>query len=145
MARDINYKVNKRGTLEKWAKYTVADWQRKQKELKMGDSMKLYQSFAYHVILAANGDFGKVKFLYQYYGMFSDMGVGKGVSLNEVKDLSSSRRLEGQLLGNRRRPKKWYTKPLAYQVKRLAEIMRDVYGEQALLVFNEIPNRVQLG
>lgn len=116
---------------EQWAKFTVNAWQTKIEKLKIGNTGELLRSFVHDMVLSANGDVAKIQFAFKYYGKFVDMGVGKGVKIGDVKESATSRRLEGKMLGNRRRPKKWYTKTLAHETKRLMEILMDEYKSMA--------------
>jgi len=65
------------------------------------------------VVASAQGDVLKIDFAFKYYGKFVDMGVGKGVEDRSGQGESDSRKLEGKMLGNRRRPKKWYSRTFA--------------------------------
>ena len=118
---------------DQWAQYTIKEWRSKLTKIKAVKSSQLWQSFVKNVISQANGDVIKIEFAFRYYGKFIDMGVGKGVPFGGVKENATSRRLEGKMLGNRRKPRKWYSKTLAHEVKRLAEIMEIEYGHLAAL------------
>jgi len=120
-----------------WAKFTVKDWRDKLTKLKAVHTSGLWQSFVENVIAQANGDVIKIEFAFKYYGKFIDMGVGKGVPIGGVKENTTSRKLEGKMLGNRRRPKKWYSKTLAHEVKRLGEIMAENYAHTGALMIKE--------
>jgi hypothetical protein len=125
--------LTKAQVADAWAKITIKVWRDKLTRMKAVRSSQLWQSFLSDVIGQADGDLLKVEFAFRYYGKFVDMGVGKGVPIGGVKDNATSRRLEGKMLGNRRRPKKWYSKTLSHQVKRLSEIMEYEYGHRAAL------------
>jgi short-subunit dehydrogenase len=60
------------------------------------------------------------------------MGVGRGVKIGDVKESATSRRLSGKMLGNRRRPKKWYSKTFHAEVMKLSEIFAKEYGQTDL-------------
>ncbi|MEI7526576.1 MAG: hypothetical protein WCJ95_19675 [Mariniphaga sp.] len=51
------------------------------------------------------------------------MGVGRGTSISGVLESKVSRTLEGKMLGNRCRPKKWYGKTFYAEVATLKEIL----------------------
>ena len=120
-----------------WAKITVKVWRDKLVKLKAVKSSQLWQSFVSNVISQANGDVIKIEFAFKYYGKFIDMGVGRGVPIGGVKENATSRKLEGKMLGNRRKPRKWYSKTLSHEVKRLSEIMEYEYGHLAALQIKE--------
>jgi hypothetical protein len=130
--------LTKAQVADAWAKFTIKEWRSKLTKLKAADSGQLWMSFVSNVINQANGDVLKIEFAFKYYGKFVDMGVGKGVPIGGVKEAATARRLEGKMLGNRRKPRKWYSKTLSHEVKRLAEIMAEEYGHTAALQIKEI-------
>jgi hypothetical protein len=89
------------------------------------------------VVASAQGDVLKIDFAFKYYGKFVDMGVGKGVKLGRVKENQDSRRLEGKMLGNRRRPKKWYSATFYAEAMKLGEIMAKEFGRRGTVVISE--------
>lgn len=75
----------------------------------------------------------QIHILYNYYGLFPDMGVGKGVSY-------------GQNSGTNRKRKPWYNKVIHYEIMRLTEIMAEKVGKRAVdLTANITENRSRLG
>ena len=122
---------------DQWAQITVKVWRDKLTKLKAVHSSQLWQSFVNNVVSSAGGDLIKIEFAFRYYGKFIDMGVGKGVPIGGVKESSTSRRLEGKMLGNRRKPRKWYSKTFAHEVKRLSEIMAQEYARASVLTITE--------
>ena len=113
---------------EDWAKITVKVWRSNLVKLKAVRSNRLWQSFVADVISKADGDPVKVKFAFLYYGKFVDMGVGRGTKIGGVKENTTSRRLNGKMLGNRRKPRKWYNKALTHESYRLAELLGQSYA-----------------
>lgn len=132
-------------TAKAWAEITISKWQEKIKRMKIGHSGQLAQSFAYHVVQEANGDFSKVELFFLYYGTFVDMGVGKGVDISEVSEQSLSRRLEGKKTGNRRRAKKWYSKVIYAETNALADILAEKHGiKLSLGIIEALPEKLPL-
>lgn len=121
-------------TADYWARYTVIEFLKSQRRLRIGSSGDLYRSFVHHVESSAGGDLNKIQLSFLYWGTFVDMGVGKGTKLNDVADNSSARRLQGRGHG-RRRAKKWYSKTMEREVFKLSRILEDKYG---ILAFNTI-------
>jgi hypothetical protein len=130
-------KLSEREIAESWAKITIIKWKRKLAINKIGDSGTLLRSFKYNVLASAQGDVLKISLLFEYYGRFVDMGVGKGVRISDVKESLTSRKLSGKMLGNRRRPKKWYSKTFHAEVMKLGEIFAREYGHRGALVITE--------
>jgi len=132
-----NQKLTQSQVADEWAKITIKVWREKIVKLKAVDHSFLWMSFLKNVIGAANGDVIKIEFAFKYYGKFVDMGVGKGVKIGNVKENATSRRLEGKMLGNRRKPKKWYSKTFHHEMMRLSEILKYEYGHLAALEIKE--------
>ncbi len=120
-----------------WAGFTIGIWKEKLKKYKVGEpSGKLRASFKYS--LTGNEASNLViKFEFLYYGKFVDMGVGKGTKISGVSENKTSRALQGKMLGNRRRPKKWYGKTLFAETATLREILARDYAHKGALVICE--------
>jgi hypothetical protein len=130
-------KLSEREIAEAWAKITIIKWKKKLASNKIGDTGSLLRSFKYNVLASAQGNVLKITFLFEYYGRFVDMGVGKGVKIGDVKESAASRKLSGKMLGNRRRPKKWYSKTFHAEVMKLSEIFAKEYGHRGVVAITE--------
>ena len=80
-------KLSEREIAEAWAKITIIKWKKKLASNKIGDTGTLLKSFKYNVLASAQGNVLKITLLFEYYGRFVDMGVGKGVKIGDVKNL----------------------------------------------------------
>jgi hypothetical protein len=118
---------------DSWAFYTIKIWKEKIQKLRVGHSGKLESSFLKDVIGTPAGGVISIQFSFLYYGKFVDMGVGKGTKIGDVNENKTSRRLEGRMLGNRRRPKKWYGKTFYAEVATLKEILVKEYAHKGVL------------
>ena len=130
-------KLSEREIAEAWAKITIIKWKKKLASNKIGDSGTLLKSFKYNVIASAQGNVLKISLIFEYYGRFVDMGVGKGVKIGDVKESAASRKLSGKMLGNRRLPKKWYSKTFHAEVMKLSEIFAKEYGHRGVVAITE--------
>ena len=130
-------KLSEREIAEAWAKITIIKWKKKLASNKIGDTGTLLKSFKYNVLASAQGNVLKITLLFEYYGSFVDMGVGKGVKIGDVKESAASRKLSGKMLGNRRRPKKWYSKTFHAEVMKLSEIFAKEYGHRGVVAITE--------
>jgi hypothetical protein len=128
-----------------WAKITILKWKRKMARMNVSHSGTLLNSFKYNVLASAQGDVLKVTFLFEYYGRFVDMGVGKGVKIGDIKESLTSRKLSGKMLGNRRRPKKWYSKTFHAEVMKLSELFAKEYGHRGVLAITESVSDKSIG
>jgi hypothetical protein len=130
-------KLSEGEVAEAWAKNTIIKWKKKLTSNKIGDTGTLLKSFKYNVLASAQGNVLKITLLFEYYGRFVDMGVGKGVKIGDVKESAGSRKLSGKMLGNRRRPKKWYSKTFHAEVMKLSEIFAKEYGHRGVVAITE--------
>lgn len=113
-------------TVQAWADIVIQIWLDKIERLKIQYSYQLADSFANHVISHSNGDVQRIEFAFNYYGKFVDMGVGKGVTL---EDVSSS--------GTTRKPKPWYSRTFYAEVQKLGRLMAEKYARKGVLTIIE--------
>ena len=97
----------------------------------------LNRSFKYKVIAASRGNVDRIEFAFNYYGKFLDMGVGKGTKLGDHPVSRGSRVLADKMLGQVRKPKKWYSRTFYGEAQRLFEILQKEYGRKAQVVISE--------
>ncbi|MBE0663736.1 MAG: hypothetical protein IH597_14875 [Bacteroidales bacterium] len=114
-------------TVEAWADIVMDNWLDKIDKLKIGLSWQLEDSLKSTLISNAGGLPERVEFTFNYYGKFVDMGVGKGVTIDMVKDRSD----------HRRRPKKWYSATMYAEIIKLREILAKKYGRIAAITIIE--------
>lgn len=115
-----------------WADIVIQRWETKISRLGIIETQELLRSFTSQVELDAQGDPFKITFTFLYYGIFPDMGVGKGVKYDQVA-------------GSNRRAKPWYSKQLASEIRKLAGFMAERYGERAQEAIRLIENRSTTG
>lgn len=110
-------------TVEAWAEITIKEWIKKIEALGIHNPGQLVNSLYHHVNTSANGNPEYVKFVFEYYGKFVDMGVGKGVKLEDRVKLMNA--------DIKRNPKPWYSSVFLLQVKILTRIMAEKFAKQA--------------
>jgi len=124
---------NERDIAEAWLKYSIEHFRANIKRLKIGVTDELDQSFAGDLVSAAGGDELKLRLTYAIQGMYTDMGVGRGMGAGVTKaggrDYNELRNERGQLHRHQRRAKRWYSKQMAFEGKRLAELVSDLWGK----------------
>jgi len=117
-------------TLEQWSYITV-------NELKLSLIEKgvhlgaLYRSFTRQIFYGADGMPTKVTIGFLFHGRFVDMGVRKGVKLENVKGNAEIWRALSKEQRNatpHRGPKKWYSPTIYREYQRAAEILAGKYG-----------------
>lgn len=117
-------------TLDKWSYITINELKLSMIEhgIHLGE---LYRSFTRSTILGPDGMPTRVTIGFWYHGKFVDMGVGKGVKLENVKSMREvwmSKSRAERKGRKRRRPKKWYSPVMFHEYQRAAEILAGKYG-----------------
>lgn len=131
-------KATKEQLLKQWAKITIERLQNRIRKNKIGHSNALINSLTFDIIAATGGERDKIIFLHNFYGMFVDMGVGRGVSISNRKDYGNDRKLESNKhLGRHRRPKKWYSPTMYAEVIALADLLMVNYAENIQFAVSE--------
>jgi len=100
-----------------WANIVLERWIRNIIRLKVIDTGELLRSLQHQVEIDSNGDPQKITFAFVYYGIFPEMGVGKGIKYGEESE---------------RKKKPWYSKQMMREVNIFGRIMAEMYGEQAV-------------
>lgn len=124
-----------------WAEILIMRWKERMHELKVGRTGELENSFAYQVMLDQLLNLKKIDLGFLYYGKFTDMGVGKGMGIESVKD-NGKAWASGLNEKNRRRPKKWYSKTFTREYNVLVELLAKYYQNDILNnVVTELKNQ----
>jgi hypothetical protein len=123
-----------------WASITIKRFAQSLVKKQVGGTA-LKSSFKFQIVSGADGP-QKVIFSYLNTGKFVDMGVGRGVKLGDVKGNKALYKATGV---QGRAAKKWYSKTMSAETKRLAELMSIEYGQSMIAVATEdIPNEINL-
>lgn len=130
---DVNAIINARGTLDAWSKFTIKDWQSEFVRLRIGSTGESKG------ITVKKFMYGNIRFVFEYafYLNFVKWGVGKGMTVDDVKShmsvntalktLGLSKSALKKLRG--RVPKNWFGRKYRYNVYRLTELMAAKYAE----------------
>ncbi len=114
--------------LQAWAEIVIQRWTARISMFGVVETSELLRSFTSQVHTDANGDASKVVFTFLYYGIFPDMGVGKGVPYDKVSQ-------------SNRRAKPWYSKQFFNEVRKLGYLMAERYGEKAMEAISLIESK----
>ncbi|MGI4762327.1 MAG: hypothetical protein ACRYF0_16575 [Janthinobacterium lividum] len=115
-----------------WLDITIERFVANLRRLRIVNTGTLLASFKKQVIGDAQGDQLKLRLSYALYGQFIDMGVGRGMAAGQRKGSDAYARVRntrGQLRRHARKARLWYSKEIAHQTKRLAELMLELYGQ----------------
>jgi hypothetical protein len=128
--------------VEEWAKILDERLKKKLSKFKISYSDSLRNSIRTDIIKAVGGQVDRVNLLYNYYGAFVDMGVGRGQRIGDVKETGKMLRIVG---GKGRKPKKWYSVTIAAECNTLADLMMKYYADKSKTVlFRELPTKINL-
>lgn len=116
----MNKDRDMRAYMEAWAEMMIHIWRDKIRKQRIGCTDKLYMSFRHEVITSAGGDVTKIQHMFKYYGVYVDMGVGKGVKFDDQAD---------GFAGNRK-AKRWWLDKYEISEKVLRYKLLEIYGEK---------------
>lgn len=113
-------------TTELWAQKTIEIWFDRMSALGVHNASQHAASFGHHIHTASGGDPSKIEFTFQYFLKFTDMGVGRGVTVS------------GRSQANTRRIKKqWYNKTFLLEARKLASILSVYYCRKAAVTITD--------
>jgi len=115
---------NKNDYYRAWAKMMITIWQDKIATLNIRDTGELFKSFSLELAMQSGGDIDKIEFTYLYYGRMVDMGVRRGITMNDTG----------------KKAKKWYNKTWYHSFKILTEKRSEMYGEEFQAIIYETLN-----
>jgi len=128
MAGNLFDQINIRGTVDAWARFTIVAWRKELRKKNVGVTDELYRSFTYQ-LQRNSSELTGVLLKFKYYGRFTDMGVGKGLSAHERSNnrinAAAARRYGANVDSVGRRPNKWLNKVKTAQSHRLREILAE--------------------
>lgn len=125
--------LERKKTIEYWARYTVSDEQKSIRKFGIGHSHALISSLGYKTLEDAD-EIKAVELTLNYYGKFVDMGVGRGWKL---EDISGNRMMYGAIGLKGRRAKKWLGKVVYTNIASLRHILMERYKEDSVNIVKE--------
>ena len=130
----------------KWLDFTVTSFIENMRKLRIVDTGALLASFKKQVSVSAKGRL-QLSLGYALYGQFVDMGVGRGMKAGVRKGddgYDRVRNTRGKLRRHERKARPWYSKEMAYQTKRLSELMLDLYGQVLITTATDVPGNATI-
>lgn len=116
---NIHQKINIRQLAKEFPEIGKKEMVDRFRKLKIGASGELLDTMSFRGKVLVNGVMLEID--YQFYGMFVDMGVGNGITLDDV-DVA-------KLVGSGRKKKNW-TRKLAHYRHRLGELYTQVAADE---------------
>ncbi|MEM8564951.1 MAG: hypothetical protein AAGF85_00725 [Bacteroidota bacterium] len=113
--------MSKKLTAEAWLALAITKIQQRLQRLRVEDTGDLIRSIHGNIQELSGGDSIKAELLYNYYGIFPDMGVGKGIQRGDAT--------VAKLVGSGRRRKPW-TREIAAQRHRFIELMQIEFADE---------------
>ena len=127
---------NERDLAVAWLKYSIEKFRANIKRLKIGSTQELYNSLKGELLSSAGADELKIRLSYAVHGMFVDMGVGRGMAAGVTKahgaEYRQRRDGQGRLHRHERRAKRWFSKQMGRETKRLSELASELWGQVML-------------
>lgn len=121
MSRELNIhqKINIRALAKEFPEIGRKEMGERFRRLKIGQSGDLLNDMSFRGKVLVNGVMLEID--YYYYGQFVDMGVGKGITLDDVS--------VAKLVGSGRKRKNW-TRGLAHMRHRLGELYTEIAADE---------------
>lgn len=116
MSSNDTHEINIEPNVRRWAEITLSQFEKKAQALGIHDGA-LIKSFQTHLLWHSAGNLQKVQFMYNYYGKFVDMGVGRGVKLTDTDK-------------GKRVAKPWFTKTFYKEVEILKHKLAALLAEK---------------
>lgn len=116
---NIHQKINIRSLVNDFPKIGKKELNERFKKLKIGQSGDLQNDLKFRGKVLVNGVMMEID--YYYYGIFPDLGVGNGITMEDVS--------VAKLIGSGRKRKNW-TRKLAGFRHRLGELYMDIVVEE---------------
>lgn len=112
------------------------------------DTGKLEMSIKTEIV-AASGDGANMNLDYLLYGMFVDMNVGRGRTLEDAADNRLMDRHDSFMAGRRhsRRAKKyqWYSRRMGKEMYILGALLGEFYADESVdVIMRTMPDRIHL-
>ena len=117
-------------TVTAWADMVIKIWVEKMDQLGVSNSAANASSFAHFIFSNAGGDVARIEFAFAYFLKFTDMGVGKGVT---VANWSNS--------NHNRIKKQWFNKTFLLEVRKLSNMLAANYAHTGALYVKEAFNK----
>lgn len=148
MKEDINFRINQRAALQKWATDTERYLINSIENKGLKDSLELKRSVKKQVIGILT-DVKTFTFSYSLYGMFVDMGLFGGKGLDDKRDdklvskLVGRRKKNKMLKNHPKRKYQWYSRSMYGSINVLGNLMMAQYGNKAVNAF-KLPEIIEI-
>jgi hypothetical protein len=116
---NIHQKINIRQLAKEFPIIGKKEMGERLRKLKIGVTGEFESSMTFRGEVLVNGVLLEID--YEYYGMFTDMGVGNGITMGDVN--------VAKLIGSGRKKKNW-TRKLAHFRHRLGELYTEVVANE---------------
>lgn len=130
---DIIYKIDERSYYDKFARKLISHFRSNLDFTNVGTGTDnipdLKNSMKYRLYLDSNRRINRITLEYDFVGLFIDLGVGRGVPLDDIGYQKIGRTLLGRKV-KQRRAKRWYLKTIHGQTIRLMNIVSAQRGHE---------------
>lgn len=120
-------------TVTAWAEIVIKEWISRANALEVNFSdPSSTDRFKHFITTQANGDPQKIEFTYNFYLMFVNWGVGRGVTIGERDTYILAGKKAKYNKGEGRRPKPWYDDVFPKQLTILGHLLAEKYGHRTV-------------
>lgn len=143
---DIIYKINERAYYDRFARKVIDHFANNLDRTNVGpgsDSVyDLKKSMRYSLFFDGNRRISRIRIEYSFYGLFIDLGVGRGVPLEDIGYQKIGRSLLGRKVKGRR-AKRWYLKTIYGQTIRLMTIVSAQRGSEWTVLMDTVVREME--
>lgn len=137
-------KIDERGYYDKFARTMISHMQSNIDKTDIrgwGNDIKLRNSFRYRLYFDSNRRIQRITLEHKFAGLFVDLGVGRGVKLDDIGYQKIGRTLLGRKVGQRR-AKRWYLKTIYGQTIRLMNIVTQQRGDEFTVIVTDAFDKI---
>lgn len=137
---DVFRKIEERAYYDKFARQLIKHFQANIDQIyasiKQGELKEVRRGFSHRIQLDSLGRVTRIIIEHKHRGLFVDLGVGRGLKLDDIGYQKIGRTLLGRKVKNRRAGR-WYLKTAYGQTIRLMNLVAKQRGDQYTVLVNE--------
>lgn len=134
---DVFHKIDERAYYDKFARQLIKHFQSNIDQIlssiKQGELKQVRKGFSHRIQLDSNGRVKRIIIEHVHRGLFVDLGVGRGLKLDDIGYQKIGRTLLGRKVNNRRAGR-WYLKTAYGQTIRLMNLVAKQRGDEYTVI-----------
>ena len=137
---NVFLKIEERAYYDKFARQLIRHFQANidkiYSSIKQGELKEVRRGFSHRIQLDSYGRVSRIIIEHSKRGLFVDLGVGRGLKLDDIGYQKIGRTLLGRKVNNRRAGR-WYLKTAYGQTIRLMDLVAKQRGDQYTVLVNQ--------